>query len=347
LKAGSIRRLVSIGLIGVLVAFYALHPESSPYFLSLRFLFNDLLRNAAYLGIVACGLSVVIIGGGIDLSVGGIVCATGIICSRLLAVGIPGYIVIPLGIVFGILLGALNGYLIAWVGLTEFVATLATGFVYTGLGLLLSFKGDDGRIITRAIDDKFYLALGKSFWSNGLFPITVAWILLTVGMYIVLRKTKFGMHTYSVGSNSKAATMNGVNVKVIKASGFVISGAFAAIAAIFVTARLGTTQPALGNGYDFMAVAACVVGGIILGGGRGDSINAFLGTLFLLLLDVGMSLFPKLGVTGKDILYGVIIIVATAFDALSLRVMARRLKAKAIAAQVLEPAFEPAEEAAE
>lgn len=312
ISSSTIRRLVSIGLVLLLAIIYII---ISPEFLSMRNI-SMLLKDAAYLGIVAVGLSVVMIGGGIDLSVGGIVCATGIILAHLsVDIGLSGYLLLPLAIVIGALFGTVNGLVVAKIGLTEFVATLATGFVYSGIGLMLAFKTADGRSFSQAISSSSYRSFGQyPLWENGFYLITFVWVVISILLYVVLRKTQFGVHTFAMGSNARAASMSGVNVTKVKTLGFVISGGCSGLAAFLVTSNLGTSPTLLGNGYDFQAIAACVVGGVVLGGGKGDAINALIGALFMLLLMNGIY---KLGLSTpwQYIFQGGIIIIATAFDA--------------------------------
>ena len=315
LKSSTMRRLVSIGLVVVLMLAFALLSDS---FLSARNIFL-LLKDAGYLGLIACGLSIVMLGGGIDLSVGGICCVTGIICARLSLMGINGFVVLFLGIIIGALFGCVNGFVVAKIGLTEFVATLASGFVFTGLGLVLCFRDSGqilvGNLISKAITSPSYLSLGRSLTEgNSFYPITLAWILFTVVTAFVLYKTKFGLYTFAIGSNDKASAMSGVNTKLVKFLGFVICGGCAGAAAVFQTANMQTANALLGNGYEFQAIAACVVGGVVLGGGKGDTISAFIGALFMVSVLNGLM---KLGLPTYWSIFsqGAIIVLATAFDA--------------------------------
>jgi ribose transport system permease protein len=133
-------------------------------------------------------------------------------------------------------------------------------------------------------------------------------------MMLVLTKTKFGLHTYAQGSNAKSALMSGVNNVFTKSMGFVICGACAGIAASFVAAKNAAGTVTMGNDVAFQAIAACVVGGIVLGGGRGNALGAFLGGLFMQLILNGIYKY-KLSTAFQWILLGAIIVLATAFDA--------------------------------
>jgi ribose transport system permease protein len=327
------RKLVTVGLVLILMLVFSLKTKN---FLTL-YNFSELSFNAALLGLLALGLSFVMIGGGIDLSVGGIVCAVAILCSRFSFLGTPGWVVILFGILCGALFGLCNGLLVTWVRLTEFVTTLATGILYQGLGLLFAFRDTgklSGTLISKGITNKSYLSLGGRF--SALFGatgplkdfhlMTVFWIVLAVVMYFILRRTNFGLHTYAIGSQPKAAEMSGVNTKRVKAIGFIISGAFAGLAAAFLVANMSAANASLGNGYEFQAIAACVVGGVALGGGKGDAVCALLGSIFLVTILNGLYKF-NIPTYWSYILQGVIIIVATVFDA-SFASFTRRLREK-------------------
>ena len=314
IKASAIRRLVSIGLVVILIIFFFISTDN---FLDTRNIFL-LLKDAGYLGLIACGLSIVMIGGGIDLSVGGIVCFTAILLVRLSLMGIPGYVVMLLAILIGGAFGVLNGFLVTKVGLTEFVTTLASGIMFTGLGLIFAFRDSgkilQGMLLTKQVRSQTYRMFGDNIGGT-FYIITIAWIVLTILMMFILYKTKFGLYTFAIGSNDKAAGMSGVNTKFIKLMGFVISGAFAGLAAFFIVADNGTAVSTLGTGDEFKAIAACVVGGVVLGGGKGDSVSAFVGALFMIIILNGLYKFPNMPPYWTDIGMGAIIILATAFDA--------------------------------
>jgi ribose transport system permease protein len=296
----------------------------SDNFLNMRN-FSELSFSAAFLGLLAVGLSFVMIGGGIDLSVGGIVCAVAILCSRFSFLGTPGVVVILFGILCGAFFGLCNGLLVSRAGLTEFVTTLATGILYQGLGLLFAFRDTgklSGTLVSKGITNKSYLSLGGRFsalfGTQGLLKdfhlMTALWIVLAVARYFVLRRTNFGLRTYAIGSHPKASEMSGVDIKRVKTIGFIINGAFAGLASAFLVANMSAANASLGNGYEFQAIAACVIGGIALGGGKGDAICALIGSIFLVTIINGLYKF-NIPTYWSYILQGVIIIVATVFDA--------------------------------
>jgi ribose transport system permease protein len=322
MQSSTMRRLVSIGLVVVIALIFIIITDD---FLMQRNIFL-LLKDSAYLGLIAVGMAVVMIGGGIDLSVAGNVCFVGIIAVRMSLAGLSGYVVLLIAILMGAALGFVNGIVVSKIGITEFVCTLATGFLYSGLGLLFAIKSSSGAIITLPISSPTFLQFGKSLWTGGLYPITIFWVIIAVAMFFVLRKTKFGLHTYAMGSNRKSAAMSGVNPVFVKTAGFMISGAICGLTSFLVVANFTSANTTLGTGYDFQAIAACVVGGIALQGGKGDTLNSMLGALFMILIMNGIY---KLGLDPlwNYIFQGGIIILACSFDAQFAKMAkARRMK---------------------
>lgn len=316
----TIRKLISIGLVLIMAVIFSI---TSDVFLSFGNIMN-LLKDSAYLGLIALGMSFVIIGGGVDLSAGGIACVVGILCIRMSVSGVPGIIIVPAAVLLGALCGLINATFITRVKLTEFVATLALGFVYTGLTLVFAFR-DKGVATSAAIPRWSSLrAFGGSI--GGVYIITIVWVILAIALFIVLTMTKFGLYTYSIGSHSRAAQMSGVNTGRVKMIGYLICGGCAGLAVVLQVANIGSSSLNIGGGYEFKAIAACVVGGVMLGGGKGDTISAVIGSLFLIMLMNGLYKFG-LATSWEYILQGAIILIATAFDAIFNRITTRRLLA--------------------
>ena len=326
----NLRRLISIGLVVIMAVVFTFTTDS---FLTTRNILQ-LFRESAFVGLLALGMAFVIIGGGIDLSTGGAVTLAGIVCARVSFIpGLPGIAVVLCGILVGVLCGAINTILVTRIHLTEFVATLASGFVYSGLALLLAFRDSGGTLLSKAITNEGFLEFGKKLGgTNGIYYITIVWFVLVVAMQILLSKTNFGLHTYAQGSNPKSAKMSGVNSTRIKGSGFIICGAIAGLAASMVASYQSAAPISLGTGMEFQAIAACVVGGLVLGGGRGDAVGAFIGGLFMTLILNGLY---KYGLTlaWQSILQGGIIILATAFDAQFAKISHKRLSKRVLTKQ--------------
>ena len=314
------RKLITLALIIVLSAIFAATTSS---FLNLRNI-QEMLRVAAYTGIICVGVSFVLVSGGIDLSSGGIICFTGIVCCRLAMLGLPWPVVLLAAVVVGAACGFLNGWLITRFYLNDFITTLATGFVFSGFGLLVIAKDASGTVLSQTIRNRSFLSLDNNI--GGFRYIVVAWIVLTLLAWFVQTRTRYGLHTCATGSNAKSSEMSGVNVKRMKISTFTICGACCAIGAVFTVAYQQTAYLSLGSGMGFDAVAACVVGGVMLGGGKGDAVGAFLGAIFMTLVTNGMRKYG-LDTSWQYVFEGAVILIAIMSDAGFAVISARRLRA--------------------
>ena len=314
------RKLITLALIIVLSVIFTATTSS---FLNLRNI-QEMLRVAAYTGIICVGVSFVLISGGIDLSSGGIICFTGIVCCRLAMLGLPWPVVLLAAIAVGAACGFLNGWLITRFYLNDFITTLATGFVFSGFGLLVIAKDAGGTVLSQTIRNRSFLSLDNNI--GGFRYIVVAWIVLTVLAWFVQTRTRYGLHTCATGSNSKSSEMSGVNVKRMKISTFTICGACCAVGAAFTVAQQQTANLILGSGMGFDAVAACVVGGVMLGGGKGDAVGAFLGAVFMTLVTNGMRKYG-LDTSWQYVFEGAVILIAIMSDAGFAVITARRLRA--------------------
>ncbi len=321
MNAKKIRTLITIGLVILVALFFGLTTDA---FFSVRNITN-LLRDAAYIGLIAIGMCYVMIGGNIDLSAGGIVCLAGCVCARLSVMGLPMPIVFIATVAVGAALGWCNATLVNRFHLTPFVATLASGFVYSGLGLVFAFRDDQGRLVNQMIKNPGVDALASKI---GIFYlIVIAWIVLTLVVYFIQVRTKFGMHCYAMGSNENAAKMSGVKLYRNKTWSYMICGILCGVAAMFVVAYNHTSTPNTGNAMEFQAIAACVVGGVIMSGGSGNSIGAAMGALFLAMLTNGLLKYG-LNTDWQQIFMGALIIIATAFDAAFTKFTNARLRAR-------------------
>ena len=316
------RKLITLGLIVILSVIFATTTDS---FVKTRNI-NEIFRVAAYTGIICVGVSFVLIGGGIDLSSGGIICFTGIICCRLACMGVPWIVIVLAAMVMGAACGLFNGWVITRFHLNDFITTLATGFVFTGFGLLAIMKEDNGTVVSQTIRNKGFLALGKHI--NGFYYIAIVWIVISIIAYLVLSRTRYGLHVYAMGSNAKSAEMSGVNVTRMKISTYMIAGVSCAIAAVFTVAYQQTAYLSLGDGMGFNAVAACVVGGVMLGGGKGDPIGAFLGAVFMTTVTNGMYKYG-LDTSWQYVFEGGVILLAIMGDAGVAVLTARRMRSLA------------------
>jgi ribose transport system permease protein len=281
-------------------------------------------RDASYVGIIALGVSFVVIGGGIDLSANGIVCFVGMACARLgVLAGFPAPVIVLVGILAGVLCGYINGMCVTRLHLSEFITTLASGYIFAGFAVFLVFR-ENGNVASAAVTNKAFLTLGGHIPHTYIYLSSVIWVLLTIVVYFVQTKTKFGLHTVALGSNPKSAMMSGVNIDFLKVVGFVLAGLFCGIAGVFQVAYQSASTLTLGDSMGFQAVAVCAIGGVVLGGGKGDALGAFLGALFMVMLLNGLyKISPSPSI--QFLFQGMIILVAIFFDTYFNRTMEKRM----------------------
>lgn len=274
---------------------FATAPLFTEFFLTSDNLFN-LSRQGSYLAIVAIGMALVLIVGGIDLSIGAIMQLVGLCTVLLLGTGVSAGIAFILALLTGAVLGAINGVLTVYGRMQPFIATLATGGIMTGL--VMTYTGGNA-VAPQDIDPAFRLIGGGSI--AGVPIPALAMIFVVALFWWLMTYTTYGKNVYATGANKSAARNVGVDVKWIECSVYVVSGLLAALAGFLTFARMGTFQPATaatgGTPVEvvIMAIAAVVLGGGSLTGGKGTVIGAFLGAMvsavmlnFLILLGMGV-----------------------------------------------------------
>ena len=309
----STKRAMFSGIILVLLfaAFAFIKPQ---LFLSSNNLINIAQQVVTY-SIIGYGLTFCLVCGGTDLRAGSSMALSGIIVTTLLINGVPLSVSIIIALVFGVLMGILNGYTIEVLGVVPFIATLGTQWVFRGLANVLV----DGKPIytntipSKEVQDMFYVLGGGRI--NGGLPYSV---LISVGygiiLYVVLSKTRIGRQIYACGSNLEAAKLSGINAVGTRMFAYCISGMSAAICGILVTSRISSAQPMAGQGYELEAIAAAVLGGVSNNGGEGTIINTIIGALMMGVLRNGLNLT---GVSSfwQNIIIGVILVAACAMEA--------------------------------
>jgi len=245
---------------------------------------NVILIQVAANALLATGATFVILTGGIDLSVGSIVGLSGVVAA--LFAQNDGALTcteaVALGVLSGAAIGAFNGLLVAFARVPPFVATLGNMTVASGL----AFVASDGQPIS-GLSDQFLALSGTIF---GLSIPVVVMIVVVVVAWIILARTKFGMHIYAVGGNPQAARVAGVNLRANRFAVYTISGLLAGVAGVILAARATAGIATNGTGYELNAIAAAVIGGISLAGGRGSIIGTVFGFLIIGVLDNGLNI---------------------------------------------------------
>ena len=318
MKQGVLRKVVSVALLLLFMLVFSVTTDS---FLTWRNI-NSILREVSVVGLLSAGVAFVIIGGGIDLSTGAILGLSAMIASRFVTdTLIPIWTIVVIAVLSGVILGMINGLLVVKLGLSELIASFATMYVYRGFVFILAYRDEGGHLITRAVQDRQFLSIGEDI--GGIYYMSVVWFLLILLGYIVLKKTVFGTYVYAIGTNQKSARLSGIPVEKIKVMTFMISGFCSALAGVFLLAWQGSAGLNTGSGMEFEAIAAVAVGGVVLSGGRGDTIGVCVGSLFMIVIVNGIYKFG-LPTEIQTIVYGAVIIIMSVFDAVYFKVMGQR-----------------------
>jgi ribose transport system permease protein len=263
---------------------------------------SNIIRQVSINGILAVGMTFVILTGGIDLSVGSVMALTGtIIAGMMINTGLPPIVAVLIGIVLGAALGYINGLFTAYAKIPAIIVTLAMMEAARGLALLYT----GGYPLSGLPSSYAFIGRGYLF---GVIPMpAVIMILVFIAAYIILNHLPIGRYIYALGGNEEAVRLSGVKVKRIKTFVYLVSGVTAAISGMIMTSRLSSGQPMAGEGYELDAIAAVVLGGTSIAGGRGHIFGTLLGALLLGVLSNGLNL---MGVSPyvQRVLKGVIIV---------------------------------------
>lgn len=325
--------IVLLVIVMLFVLFSILSPSFKQYSTML-----SMLDSSYYIVLMAIGVTFPLITGGVDLSIG-----TGLICYALAG----GYLIVHEGwpvwagmlvaVAFGIVIGLLNGCLVAIMDLPPFLATLCTCMITRGLGSLCSKSfgvpwptaGSEGswfRNIFKIIIPETKIPIGSLFTIHipemklpiGLLVV----LLLAILMAFVLNHTKMGRYTIAIGSNKEAAILSGINVKFYHTMAYVISGLFAGLAAIAYASAIPTVQPGTGAGFELEAIGGAIIGGVSASGGVGSVIGSLIGVYVICILKTGL---PYIGLQANwnQIVTGIVLIAAVLIDIIKKRRMAK------------------------
>ncbi len=277
-------------------------------FLTGRNLYN-ITRNVTFVAIVALGMTIVIISGGIDLSVGSVLCLCSMVLATTMHAGQPIYVGIAAAIGAALVIGAFNGFLIAYLGFPSFVVTLGMLSIARSLAMVLS---NNTVVFEFGPDHQKLLALGGGA-TFGIANPVLYMIVLALIVGFVLRWTRYGRWVFAIGGNEKAATLTGVPVRAIKMSVYMVSALSAGIAGIVMTGWLGAVTTNLGTGMELQVIAAAVIGGANLAGGVGTAFGALVGAALIEIIRNSLGL---LGINAfwQGTFIGGFILVAVAFD---------------------------------
>ncbi len=297
---------------GTVIAFLILFlilSVTSPAFLSFRNLHN-ILDQSAHTGIVACAMTIVIIGGNFDLSVAATFAIAGSLAAML---GKAGYTELGFlaALVVGVLLGLINGGIVTLLRINSFIATLATSLMYRGVALVMTAG------LLYLVSDPKFAVIGQDYFLGVKYPIYI-FIAFVIFTWFLLSRTTFGRYVYAIGGNAEAARLSGIRVGLIRTLTFCLTGFAAGIAGIITVSRIAQGQAGMGSGLELDAIAATVLGGTSILGGEGAIWRTVIGVLLLRLIANGFNLL-NVEPFYQNIFQGAIIIVAVALDTLAKR----------------------------
>ncbi|ESX76835.1 ABC transporter permease [Mesorhizobium sp. LSHC414A00] len=270
----------------------------------------NITRNITFVAIIALGMTFVIITGGIDLSVGSVLCLSSMVLAVTMHAGYSIEVGILASIATALAIGAFNGIMIAYLGFPPFVVTLGMLSIARSLAMVAS---NNTVVFQFGPDHDKLLALGGGAWVFGIANPVLYMILLALITGFTLRWTKFGRHIFAIGGNEHAATLTGVPVKQIKVAVYMISALAAGIAGIIQTGWLGAVTTNLGTGMELQVIAATVIGGANLAGGIGTAFGAIVGAA---LIEVIRNSLGLLGINAfwQGVFIGGAILLAVLFD---------------------------------
>lgn len=292
---------IMIGLVAlcVVIAF------RSDSFLTYENIMN-VLRQSAQNIFIASGMTIILIAGGIDLSVGSVVGLVGVMVGTMVNDGMPILLAVGICLVVGALMGTFNGMILSRTTLPPFIVTYALMTILRG-GIYVYTGGTTVRI-----DDRSFIAVGTGYTLGIPNPVWYMAVILAI-VYLILNRTKLGRHIYAIGGNEKAAEFSGIDVKNVRLFVYVFSGIMAAVAGIVLAARSYSGQPTAGTGAEMDAIEACVLGGCSMAGGYGFIGGTIIGALIITIMNNGLNLM-RIDSYWQMVAKGVIVLIAVYVD---------------------------------
>lgn len=310
-RLGDLRKAREVNVLLALLVVSALISLASPYFLTTNNLMG-VARAFSLTAIMSIGMVMVIITGGIDLSVGSVMGLSSLVTALMFAAGMPSGIAIAAGLGVGLVFGFANGVLVTLVGLPPFIATLGTLSIGRGLMYMVTH----GVPVTPDTPDTFAI-LGQGY--VGFVPVPVViMIVLTIVFSVLMKKTRFGRHVYATGGNEAAARLSGVRNNRIKLIVYMLSGLISALAGIIAFSRYLSAEPASGFGAELDVIAAAAIGGASLAGGVGSVAGAVIGAALTGVIANGVVLM-NIDTYAQQAITGAVILIAVSIDVIRSR----------------------------
>lgn len=305
-RIGDLRKAREINVLLALLVVSTLISLASPYFLTTNNLMG-VARAFSLTAIMSIGMVMVIITGGIDLSVGSVMGLSSLVTALMFAAGMPSSVAIAAGLGIGLVAGLANGILVTVVGLPPFIATLGTLSIGRGLMYMVTH----GVPVTPETPESFSI-LGQGY--IGFVPVPVViMIVLTIVFSIVMKKTRFGRHVYATGGNEAAARLSGVRNNRVKLMVYMLSGLISALAGIIAFSRYLSAEPASGFGAELDVIAAAAIGGASLSGGVGSVAGAVIGAALTGVIANGVVLM-NIDTYAQQAITGAVILIAVSID---------------------------------
>lgn len=297
--------LREFGLVFVIIFIVVLMTIVKPVFLSSGNILN-ILRQVSINGILAVGMTFIILTGGIDLSVGSLVAVTSVISGSLLMNNGNVFLACVVGVLAAVAFGVLNGYLVAYIGFQPFIATLASTTIGRGFAMVYS----NGKPYT--ITNESFLAIGQGNVLGVPTPIIILVIVCIIGL-VVLKCTTFGRYVFAIGGNKNAAKLSGVKTRKVEMMVYILSGVCCGIVGLILSARISSGQPTAAEGFELDAIAATAIGGTSMSGGIGGLRGTIFGFIIIGLISNSLNLV-NVNSFWQQIVKGFIILLAVLMD---------------------------------
>ncbi len=266
----------------------------------------NVLRQVSVIGIVAVGMSFVILTGGIDLSIGGVIACSGVICSKLMLAGWNPLLAILATLGFACVVGVVNAFFSHEFRLNPMIVTLATLQILKGISYITT-KG----IPVYGFTEKFKI-IGQGYLGFVPIPVIIMFFFFFVG-YFILKYTKFGQSVYGIGGNEEAVRLTGIDIRLVKYRVYILCSVLAAIAGIVLLSRVNNAQPQAGTGYEMDVITGVVLGGVSMSGGEGKITGVFAGILVMAVLGNGM-LMMGISEYFQWVVKGLVMLLAISYD---------------------------------
>lgn len=295
------------GLLVVFLLLFALFSVIADGFLLPKNLIN-ILKQASIYGIMCVGVTIVMVSGGMDMSVGGQIACSGLVMASLMHLNVPPAVAVLAGILFCMLVGAINGLFIAIFNTAPMVITLCLMLILNGSAVVAT----SGIPIYNFPEGFYYV--GQGFVAD-VFPFSIIIFLIAVAVgYIMLNKSYFGRKLYAIGGNREAARLAGINIFRTRILSYVINSMFIGIGSWVLLSKTGSAAPTAGANYQFDCLTACMLGGVTFGGGSGNVLTTAFGVLIIAMISNGLLL---LGFDGnfQQVIKGIILLLTLTMDA--------------------------------